>query len=95
MNLGTGKPSTISDIGRILADGLGVEATGDVVGTYRAGDIRHCYADIGKARDLLGFAPKLHLENALDPFVEWVAGQDYRDRGPEMRRQLEARGLVS
>ncbi len=95
INVGSGRSYTIAEVARILAGAMGLAVEPEILKKARIGDIRHCYADIGKARDLLGFAPKLHLENALDPFVEWVAGQDYRDRGPEMRRQLEARGLVS
>ena len=47
--------STVDDIAAILADGLGLEISGEVVGKYRAGDIRHCYADTRRGEALLGF----------------------------------------
>jgi dTDP-L-rhamnose 4-epimerase len=60
----------------------------------RAGDIRHCFADIGKARDLLGFKPEHFLEESLEELVHWIRASDARDRGEDAKRQLEARGLV-
>jgi dTDP-L-rhamnose 4-epimerase len=44
---------------------------------------------------LLGYEPRFALEDTLPELAAWVAGQTYRDRGPEMRRALEERGLVS
>jgi dTDP-L-rhamnose 4-epimerase len=61
----------------------------------RAGDIRHCFADIGKARDLLGFQPEHFLEESLDELVQWIRASGARDRGEDAKRQLEARGLVT
>lgn len=95
INVGSGQSYTIAEVARLLAGAMGLAVEPEILNKARIGDIRHCYSEIGKARDLLGFAPKLYLETALEPFVEWVAGQEYRDLGPEMRAQLEARGLVS
>ena len=67
----------------------------EILGKSRSGDIRNCFADIGKARALLGFEPRHRLEDSLPEFVDWVRGEAVVDRGAEMRRQLEARRLVS
>jgi dTDP-L-rhamnose 4-epimerase len=61
----------------------------------RSGDIRNCFADISKARSMLGFSPQHALEDSLGPVAEWVAEQTVRDRYEEMRQHLEARGLVA
>ena len=96
INIGSGRSYAISDIATLLAEAMGVpELRPEIMGKARAGDIRHCFADISKARELLGFEPQYDLQGALKPFVDWVRANDAVDRGPEMRRQLEERGLVS
>jgi dTDP-L-rhamnose 4-epimerase len=67
----------------------------EILGKSRSGDIRNCFADISKARELLGFEPQHRLEDSLVEFVEWVRGESVVDRGAEMRQQLEERRLVS
>ncbi|MGG7519332.1 nucleoside-diphosphate-sugar epimerase, partial [Allorhizobium undicola] len=90
------KAYAIAEIARLLADAMGVpHLEPDIVNKARAGDIRNCFADISRARDLLGFEPRYRLEDTLAPFAEWVREVGAEDRGPDMRRQLEERGLVS
>jgi len=67
----------------------------EIMQKARSGDIRHCFADISKARDLLGYEPRFHLEQSLREIVEWVQATSAVDRGPEMKRELEEKGLVS
>ena len=69
VNLGTGRASTVNDIAAILADGLGLEISGEVVGKYRAGDIRHCYADTRRGEALLGFRSMITLEEGMRDLV--------------------------
>lgn len=96
INVGSGQAYTVSGVARLLAGEMGrPDLAPEILGRFRSGDIRNCFADIGKARDLLGFEPQFRLEDSLGPFVEWVAGTSSVDRGADMRRQLEARGLVS
>ncbi|MBX5153658.1 SDR family NAD(P)-dependent oxidoreductase [Rhizobium lentis] len=96
INIGSGQAYSIADVATLLADAMGVPEIGpDIMNKARSGDIRNCFADISKARELLGFEPKYRLENALAPFAEWVRQTGAVDRGAEMKRQLEERGLVS
>ncbi|MGN6549530.1 MAG: NAD-dependent epimerase/dehydratase family protein [Pararhizobium sp.] len=96
INVGSGEAYTIADVARLVAEALGVpELQPDILQKARAGDIRNCFADIAKARDLLGFEPQHRLETSLAEFAEWVAGSAAVDRGEEMRRHLEQRGLVA
>jgi dTDP-L-rhamnose 4-epimerase len=96
INIGSGQSYAIAEVAGLLADAMGVpEIRPELLGKARSGDIRNCFADIGKARELLGFEPKHRLENSLGSFVEWVRGTGAIDRGAEMKRQLEERGLVS
>src|SRR5438034_2939883 len=51
LNVGSGVPISIRAVAALLAQGLGKTIEPEVVGKYREGDIRHCYADIARARD--------------------------------------------
>ncbi|WP_064686516.1 NAD-dependent epimerase/dehydratase family protein [Rhizobium bangladeshense] len=96
INVGSGQAYSIADVATLLADAMGAPEIGpDVMNKARSGDIRNCFADISKARELLGFEPRYRLENSLGPFAEWVRQTGAVDRGAEMKRQLEERGLVS
>ncbi len=95
-NIGSGQAYTIAEVASLLASAMGVpDLQPEILGRSRAGDIRNCFADIGRAKSLLGFEPQHRLENSLDEFVSWVRGEVIVDRGAEMRAELEARRLVS
>ncbi len=55
-NVGTGKPTTVLDVVKILTKTLGSNIKPEIVNKYRKGDIRHCYADISKIKGC-GFEP--------------------------------------
>lgn len=96
INVGSGRSYSISDIATMLAQAMGVPHIGpEILGKARSGDIRNCFADISKARELLGFEPQNRLEDTLDELATWVRGSVVVDRGAEMRQRLEERGLVS
>ncbi|MFU0505194.1 NAD-dependent epimerase/dehydratase family protein [Pseudaminobacter sp. NGMCC 1.201702] len=95
VNIGSGQAYTISQVARLLAQAMGVpEIEPESLGKARSGDIRNCFADISRARELLGFSPQLRLENSVDELAEWIGAAGAVDRGFEMRRNLEERGLV-
>jgi dTDP-L-rhamnose 4-epimerase len=97
INIGSGNAYPIRQVATLLASAMGVpEIEPEIMNKARSGDIRNCFADISKARELLGFEPQYRLEDSLEELAEWVreAGA-VEDRGTEMRRQLEERGLVS
>ena len=95
-NIGSGRAYAIAQVARLLARTMGLpQLEPEILGQSRSGDIRNCFADISKARALLGFEPDHRLEDSLDEFVAWVGAQSVVDRGPEMRRQLQERRLVS
>jgi dTDP-L-rhamnose 4-epimerase len=96
VNVGSGRSYEIAQIARLLAVAMGKpETEPSILNTARAGDIRHCFADISAARRLLGYEPRYRLEDSLDEFVAWVGRNTAVDRGAEMQTQLEQRGLVA
>jgi dTDP-L-rhamnose 4-epimerase len=96
INVGSGEAYAIREVAELLAQAMGVpQIAPDIMQKARSGDIRNCFADISKARELLGYEPRFRLEHTLDEIVEWVREVGAVDRGAEMKKQLEERGLVS
>ncbi len=94
-NVGTGRATSILRINDLFQERLDLENRPDVRNQFREGDIRHCYADIAKARELLGFAPHVALEEGLDELVDWVKEQTAVDTFDAAARELAVHGLVS
>lgn len=94
VNLGTGRPTSVDQIARVISAGMGLDIEPERNGRYRAGDIRHCYADPARARELLGFEARTSLEEGMGELIEWLAHQDAEDRVDDASRELAVRGLT-
>jgi dTDP-L-rhamnose 4-epimerase len=94
-NVGSGHAYTINTIAAQLSQILNKEhIVPEVCGKYRVGDIRHCFADISKAKAILGYTPRISLEQGLVEIAEWLEGQTAEDKVTEARNELAARGLT-
>ncbi len=93
-NIGTGRATSVREIAELLASGLGKHIQSDIVGKYREGDIRHCVADISKARRMLGYEPSVTLEDGLAELLAWLATQEAEDRVEGATAELTSRALV-
>lgn len=94
-NVGSGEPQTVRAIAARLARVLGKEQIApEIMGKYRVGDIRHCYADIAKAARVLGYVPQVRLDDGMAELAEWLAGQAAEDRVAQASAELSARGLT-
>jgi len=70
INLGNGRPVVLSDFVRIVEERVGRKAQIHPVGMQK-GDVPTTYADITKARLLLGYNPMTTIEEGISSFVEW------------------------
>ncbi|NDV89020.1 SDR family NAD(P)-dependent oxidoreductase [Aurantimonas aggregata] len=95
INIGSGRSYSVTDVARMVAQAMNSPVEPEIMMKARSGDIRNCFSDITKARALLGFEPRHTLEDSLGELAEWVAQQEVTDRNDEMRKHLEARGLVA
>ncbi|HEX5385258.1 MAG TPA: NAD-dependent epimerase/dehydratase family protein [Gemmatimonadales bacterium] len=94
-NVGSGHSYTVREVAARIARALGQPAVEpEITGTARAGDIRHCFADISAARARLGYEPEVRLDAGLVELSAWLEGQVAEDRVAEMRAELTARGLT-
>jgi dTDP-L-rhamnose 4-epimerase len=94
INIATGRRVRILALAGRIAAALGSDLEPELTGEYRAGDIRHCFADVSRARELLGFEASVSLEQGLPGLADWVARHAVRERGDEAVADLRARGLV-
>ena len=94
-NVGSGRSVTVDEVARTLAGVLGVDVEPQVTGRYRVGDIRHCFADISRARDALGYRPGVSLEEGMAELVAWLQEQEKpEDEVGRHAAELAARGLT-
>ena len=74
-NVAVGDRTTLNDLFRILRDALvphGVApGTQPQYRDFRAGDVRHSQADVGKARSLLGYEPSHRLADGVGVAMPW------------------------
>jgi dTDP-L-rhamnose 4-epimerase len=96
INVGSGESRTIIEVAQALAAATGKrQLTPHVTGKYRAGDIRHCFADIGLARRVLGFEPRTRFEDGIAELAEWLSGEIAIDAVDKATEELSKRGLVA
>jgi dTDP-L-rhamnose 4-epimerase len=95
VNVGSGAPISVEQVARELAAELGVALEPQITGQYRAGDIRHCFADIALARQLLGYEPRFSFRSGVAELVEWLRSQTAEDHAAEAAQQLRAYGLTA
>jgi dTDP-L-rhamnose 4-epimerase len=95
LNIGSGQPISIREIAIQLAGTLGVETPIEITGKHRAGDIRHCFADITQASRVLGYQPKVRFAKGLKELVTWLGSQSALDRVADAMQTLQVRGLVA
>ncbi len=74
INLGESRTVELSRLIELIADSLGVEPRIERL-PPQPGDVERTYADIAKARRLLGYDPVIPIEEGIPEFVEWFAGQ--------------------
>jgi dTDP-L-rhamnose 4-epimerase len=94
-NIGSGQSYTVREVAERVSAVLGKEyIQPEITGQYRVGDIRHCFADIGRARVALGYEPCVTLDEGLTELAHWLKGQAAEDRVAQAREELAARGLT-
>lgn len=96
VNLGTGVATTVDQVARTLATELGLEVAPERNGRFRQGDIRHCFADISRARTLLGYAPQVAFQDGMRELTGWIvdSAPPAQDGTARATQELMQRGLV-
>ncbi len=93
-NVGTGKATDVLTVAKTLCKHYGIEVPININGNYRLGDIRHNYADISLARQILGYEPKWGFAKGILEFCKWVNLQDvYEDKYVSSIEEMQLKGL--
>jgi len=95
LNVGSGEPVNVREVASTLGDSLNATLEPEITGKYRAGDIRHCYADISAARKYLGYEPKVKFADGIRELVTWLREQRAEDRAAEAVQKLTVYGLTT
>ena len=94
LNVGSGEGISVLDIYAKLAHVLDRDIAPEITGKFRVGDIRHCFADISLAREVLAYEPRVQLEEGMAELAAWLEGQVAEDRVEAAANELAARGLT-
>ncbi len=96
INIGSGEPRTVLEVARHMACALNKpHLLPQPTNKYRAGDIRHCFADISLAGCLLGYKPMISFETGLQELAGWLGGEVAVDRVDQAEAELVAQGLTA
>ena len=94
MNIGSGTRVTIAEVAGTIQKAMG-GPDAEILGTYRHGDIRHCFPDISLAQRVLDWQPKVQLAEGVEELVGWVASQtSAEDMVDSAFEELRRRGLL-
>ncbi len=94
-NVGSGTSHTIRKVADLLCRAAGrSDLEPEVTGEYRVGDIRHCFADISRARRILDYAPSIDLRRGVERLTDWLEGARPADRVEDAWQELDGRGLT-
>jgi len=95
INLGSGASTSVLRVAEVLARELAVDVEPELRRTYRAGDIRHCFADIALARAELDYEPTVSFDEGMHELAGWLADQEAEDRVDQATAALVERGLAT
>lgn len=96
INIGTGIPTSIKKLANILIEIFGYKLRPYVSNKYRKGDVRHCFADVKRAQNLLNFKPGVSLKDGLTELIEWSQKQGWEsvDLFKKVLRELRKKQLL-
>jgi UDP-glucuronate 4-epimerase len=69
-NLGESQTTTLKELIHLIEEALGKKANVEML-EPQPGDVSITYADISKAKRMLGYHPKVKIEEGIKRFVEW------------------------
>ncbi|MDP6579376.1 MAG: SDR family NAD(P)-dependent oxidoreductase [Vicinamibacterales bacterium] len=96
VNIGSGIPRAIGDIAVTLARLTGREdVVPEITERFRRGDVRHCLADVTRARERFDFTPKVAWEEGLAEVVAWATSARADDHSAQAERELRDHQLLS
>ena len=81
INVANGRQTTLNELLAAVKKLTGRDAAAAEYRPVRAGDVRHSLADITRARELLGYEPRVELEEGLRLTLDWWKGSRFAKSG--------------
>lgn len=94
MNMGSGTPTSITDIAKTLALLLKKNIKPVLTYQFRKNDIRNCFADISKAEKILDWKPKINLKDGMKELIVWSEHVESNDLFEKAEKELRAKKLL-
>ena len=76
-NLGNHRTEPLSRFISVLEKELGIRANKTMVALAR-GDVLVTYADVQRARTMIGYEPRVSIDEGLHRFVTWYQSSDFK-----------------
>jgi len=92
-NVGSGKPITIYELYKIMAEEFHFNQEPVILHKYRVGDIRHCFADIAKI-EKFGFKTEIDIETGIKELISWVRSEKANDFFDTALSELKRKDIV-
>ncbi len=94
VNVGSGVATTIREVARMVADGLGIAIEPVARGEFRPGEIRYLTSGIARAA-AIGYRPRTDVATGIGRYLDWIRGQgDVRDYFGQAEQILKERRIV-
>ena len=94
VNVGSGKATSIRDLGSLISDALNIRIDPLLPGTFRPGEIRHLISDTTRIRSI-GFAPAVDLQTGIERYLNWIRDQgDVNEYFSAAETTLRSKGMV-
>lgn len=94
LNVGSGQPTKVIELARILKGYWKSTSTISISGDFRVGDIRHNWADISQLKKAWPSWKTTSLKKGLAKFVQWAQAQPvFIDRSKKAMNELKKRDL--
>lgn len=70
LNIGNSSPTTLKEMINTIGQALGIEPKIEQL-PMQPGDVDRTYADVSKAKTLIGYEPKTTFKEGIENFVKW------------------------
>lgn len=94
LNLGSGKQINIYNVAKELSKILKFDAPPEISNKFRSGDIRNCFGDITKIKEIIGWEPKHSMNEGMKKLLHWLVNVQKDNLGNDASTDLEKFGLL-
>lgn len=76
LDIGSGEVQTIATAAALIAGYYGAPEP-EITGKFREGDVRHAWASVDAAREVLGWTPRYSLAEGVRRLCDWIEAQPH------------------